>query len=234
MATAPGSSVTLFWSTRNVDSAAIYHLNSQGERTQVDNVAPDGRQLMNISSGARGFVQYVLAVGEGTQRVEQTLTISLECPIPWFFAPAPSECPNEEAQPTQLTEQTFERGLLLYAASSNRLYALFNDPVAPAWIEQTNLYDPAIHPVRDEAFERTLIGTNFVQPVGRLGYWWRGNDTVRNRMGLGTAVEVTFDGFVQTAPVPGRTGSSLYITGSNGLIYQLLPGGEVWQIITPS
>jgi hypothetical protein len=234
VAIAPGGSVTLFWSTRNTNRAVIYHLNAQGERTLVENVPPDGRQTVTTSARARGQISFVLAVGDGAQRVEQTLLIPLQCPIVWFFLPAPQECPNEEARPTLITEQIFQRGRMFYIASSNRIYVLFNDGQSPAWVDYENRYNPAVHPERDENYERALTGTGLVQAVGRMGYVWRSNDTVRTRLGDGTQPETTYDGLLQTAPVSGSTGSSLYITSTAGTVIQLLPNGRLWQIITPS
>lgn len=231
----PGGNVTLFWSARGVDSAAIYQLDAQGQPSLVYNVRAAGNQVVTINRRLRGEARFVLAVGEGTQRVEQPLTIPVTCPVTWFFQPAPSECPNDAPQETQIVEQQFERGRLIYLASTNRVYALFNDGREPRWRAYENRYDPAIHADRDENFERALIGTGFVQAVGRLGFLWRGNDDVRNRLGNGLEPEISSTGFIQTAPTStgGVTGESLYISSSSGTVIQLLPQNGGWQIFTP-
>jgi hypothetical protein len=230
----PGGELTLYWSIRNVDSAVIYRLNQEGERTLIYNIPPDGLQQVSIGENERGRVDYLLIAGEGSQQVTQTISIPILCPIMWFFVPAPEACPSGEAQPATVTEQMFERGRMIYLSESDRVYALFNDGREPAWVDFPNLYDPAVHPERDEGFELALAGTAFVQPVGKLGFVWRGNDTVRNRLGNGTAPETNFEGFVQRAPTRGTSSAdSVYISSATGTVIQLLPEGDSWQIITP-
>lgn len=231
-AVSPGGSLALFWSTRNVSSAAIYQLDAAGQPSLVYNVGPDGNQTITISARLRGEARFRLAIGEGVNRVEETLTVPVTCPVAWFFQPAPLDCPNEAPNETVLTEQLFERGRVVYAADTGRIYALFNDGREPRWASYEDRYDPAIHPERDDAFDRALAGTGFVQAVGRLGFLWRGNDTLRTRLGNATQPEVTFTGFVQTARAT-EGGDNLFLSAGGGAILQLLPGGASWQIITP-
>jgi hypothetical protein len=232
---APGGQVTLYWSIRNVENAIFYRLDKNGERSFGYNIEPFGSFAVSIGENERGRVDYILVAGRGSQQVTQTISIPILCPIVWFFTPAPEECPSAEAQPATVTEQMFERGRLVYSGESNRIYALFNDGRTPAWTDLPNLYDPAIHPERDEGFELALAGTGFVQPVGKLGFVWRGNDSVRTRLGNGTAPETDFEGFIQRAPTRGSVGEadSLYLSSATGTIIQLLPNGASWQIITP-
>ena len=168
-------------------------------------------------------------MGEAALRVEQTLSIPLACPVQWFFEPSPVECPQNEADETFLIEQQMERGRLVYVASRNRVYALFNDGSQPAWISFQNLYDPSVHP---ESLDNFVPPAGFFQPIARLGFVWRGNDTVRNRLGLGVNAEFGFEGFVQTAPLQSG-GDDLYISSSDGAALKLSPGGEIWQIMAP-
>lgn len=231
---APGDSFTLFWSVRGVQNAVIYRLDERGERSLVYNIPPDGNESIRTFERERGTIEFVLVAGEGADQVQQSVRVSLSCPIPWFFQPSPEECPTEEAQPAQIIEMPFERGRMIYVSTSDRVYALFNDGRSPAWVSFEDRYDPAIHPEIDENFERALVGTSFRQPLGRLGFVWRGNDSVRNRLGNGTSEEVRIEGFAQTAPVTGGTGSSLYLSSADTRVLQLLPAGEQWQIITPN
>ncbi len=226
IAVAPGSPVTLFWSTRGVEQAHIYRLNRNGERGQVWRVDPAGTQLISTNQRDRGQVDFLLVVGEGVQQTEQILSVPLACPIEWFFSPAPDACPDEEAEETFIIEQQFERGRMVYIEDENTVYALFNDGREPAWITFDNRYDPEVHPESEENF---VPPAGFYQPIAILGFLWRGNDTVRNRLGLGTNAETRFEGFTQQATVNGDT---LYISSIGGTVLQLLAGGDVWQIIT--
>ncbi|GJQ57157.1 MAG: hypothetical protein HKUEN07_37260 [Rhodocyclaceae bacterium] len=100
--------------------------------------------------------------------------------------------------------------------------------LAPAWIALENRFDPAVHPELEESF---VPPPGFVQPIRILGFIWRGNDTVRNRLGLGLDAEITYDGFVQS--VTGADGEqSLYANSADGTVLQLLPSGDAWQIIS--
>lgn len=224
-AVAPGSSITLFWSTRNVTGVSIYRLNRQGQRERLWNESPDGTLTVGTSERDRGQIDFLLTAGEGDLYVEQSLSVPLVCPVQWFFAPPPEECPDAEADETLIIEQPFERGRMLYIGTRNLVYALFNDGFEPAWIAFENRYDPTVHPEIEESFPGP-------QPVARLGFVWRGNDTVRNRLGLPLEPEIRFDGFIQTAVL--RDGSDvLYISSTNATVLRLIEGGGIWEIITP-
>jgi hypothetical protein len=225
---APGDSVTLFWSVRGARGAVIYRIEN-GVRGSVWNVPPDGSLAIPTRRRDRGQVTFLLSVGEGDLETEQTLSVPLSCPDAWFFQPSPDACPAGPAQATMLIEETFERGRMLYIQTRNKVYALFNDGRTPAWISFENRYDPAVDPELEESF---VPPPGFVQPLRILGFVWRGNDVVRNRLGLGTAEEIAYDGFTQT--VTAADGSeNLYANSVDGTVVQLLPGGDAWQIITP-
>lgn len=224
----PGQVVNLYWSTRNTTSAVIYRL-ERGVRNQVWNVGPDGNLSVQTRLRDRGALDFILSVGDGTRQVEQSLSIPLTCPDVWFFQPPPEACPDSAAAETRLIEQPFERGRLLYNQSSNNVYALFNDGSQPAWIVLPNRFDPAIHPEFEASF---VPPPGFYQPVRVLGFLWRGNDVVRNRLGLGIQPEFAYDGFAQTATST-EGDVTLYASSADGTVLELLPEGERWQIITP-
>lgn len=215
----------MFWSARGANNAVIYQLDRNGERTQVWNIETAGSLNIATRSSARGQINFEFVASNDLFESTQTLAIPLACPTPWFFIPSPSDCPDREADEVFVIEQSFERGRMIYISSTDTIYALFNDSFDPAWIAFQNRYDPAIHPELEESF---VPPPNFYQPVGILGFLWRGNDTARNRLGLATEPELPFDGFVQTAD------SSLYISSTGGVVVQLLPEGGSWQIITLS
>lgn len=229
VAVAPGESLTLFWSTRGVGSAVIYRVDRNGVRNQLWNVAPDGSLIVGTRGSDRGTVDFVLSVGEGALNVEQGLSLPLACPIQWFFQPAPDACPESEAQITRVIEEPFERGRMLYIEVNDQVYALFNDGQAPAWVTFPDRYDPAIHPELEESF---VPPPGLVQPLAILGFVWRGNDVVRNRLGLGTQPEASYEGaFQQALGADGR--ETVYVSSFDGSVLVLQPGGEAWQLITP-
>lgn len=227
---APGDQITLFWSVRGTRGATIYRLDADGVRGNLWNVPPDGNLTVNTSRRERGQVSFLLVAGEGELETTQTLTVPLLCPDQWFFLPAPDACPTGPAEATTVVEQPFDRGRMLYIQSRNRVYALFNDGNNPQWLSFENKYDPAIHPELDETFEQSKPPGAF-QPLRAMGFVWRGNDVVRNRLGLGTNTEIGYDGFVQTLKTDDK--DTLYVNSADGTVLQLLPEGEAWQLITP-
>jgi hypothetical protein len=225
---APGSTVTLYWSTRGARDAVIYQL-VNNVRNRLWNVGPDGSLPIQTSRRDRGSVDFVLSVGEGAEYTEQTLSVPLACPDVWFFSPPPEACPTGSAQDTPVIEEPFERGRMLHVQKTNLVYSLFNDGFTPSWLVLENRYDPAVHPESDPNFSPP---PGFYQPLRILGFVWRGNDTVRNRLGLATDAESTFSGYAQSSVAPDGA-PTLYISSTDGSVLQLLPQGSAWQIITP-
>ncbi|MBL8131474.1 MAG: hypothetical protein JNL42_06425 [Anaerolineae bacterium] len=225
-AVAPGNIVTLYWSTRNASDAVIYQMD-RGERSRLWNVPPDGSLPVQTRASDRGVLDFVLSIGDGVQRVEQPLSIPLACPDVWFFNPAPSDCPTRPAEETFIIEQPFERGRMIYVQAVDRVYALFNDGFDPAWLVLDNRFDPAIHPGSEPGFP---VPPGYFQPTNELGFVWRGNDLVRNRLGLGAQPESRFNGLIQRAAA--RDGAeTLYLSSAEGSVLRLLPGGDAWEII---
>ncbi|MDX2163682.1 MAG: hypothetical protein SF162_20365 [bacterium] len=226
-AVAPGSPVNLYWSSRNAVSANIYRV-VNGTRNEVYQVATAGQLSVPTRRADRGSLEFLLSVGDGRLTTEQSLIIPLACPDTWFFQPAPDACPTAPAQETLIIEEPFERGRMVYIQAVDTVYALFNDGRSPMWIALPNRYDPAVDPESAAEFQPP---PGFYQPLRILGFVWRGNDTVRNRLGLAVNPEFTFNGFFQAA----RQGDdeTIYATGADGVVLQLLPEGALWQIITP-
>ncbi len=228
LSVAPGDTLTLYWSTRSTTSANIYRL-ERGIRNQLWRVAADGSLSVPTRSSDRGTVEFLLSVGDGSQTAEQVLTIPVACPDTWFFEPSPNDCPAGPARETILIEQPFERGRMIYVQESNLIYALFNDGFTPSWIVLENRYNPATDAESEPGF---VPPEGLYQPVRQIGFVWRGNDVVRNRLGLGIQPDSNVQGFIQSAnTADGDT--TLYIASSDGSVLQLLPEGSQWQIITP-
>lgn len=225
----PGDAITLLWSTRNVERAVIYQLTPDGDRDRAWNVAPAGRQAVRTSLSDRAQIEFVIVAGAVGQEVEQRLIVPIICTVPWFFDPPPQECADAPPEEAFLIEQRFERGRMVYVRAENRIYALFNDGQRPAWIRFEDRYNPEEHAEFDAAFQPP---PGLFQPVARLGFLWRGNDTVRNRLGLAIETEVSFQGATQRSRLLDGT-AALYITSPDGTILQILGTGGSWQIITP-
>jgi hypothetical protein len=228
LAAAPGDLITLFWSTRGASGATIYRIDEDGLRSQLWNVPADGSLDIQLRLRDREEVNFVLSVGEGANRLEEPLTLPLSCPDAWFFEPGPPACPDSLPVETTVIEQQFERGRMIYVFDNDRVYALFNDGFEPAWVAFDNRFDPTTDAESEAGF---VPPEGFIQPIRRLGFVWRGNDLVRNRLGLGLEPEVSYDGFVQTATTQ-QAAENLFVSSFDGSVLQLVPGGDAWQIIT--
>jgi hypothetical protein len=224
----PGSVVTLYWSARGVDTAVIYRLDENGARTQVYNVSPDDNLPIQTRQSERGELRFLLAIGANDTYSEQELIIPLQCPVTWFFLPPPADCASSAPEETLIVDQTFERGRMIFVESRNIIYVLFNDGRSPTWLSFENRFDPAVNPERDPN-----APPDFIQPLRELGFLWRTNDTVRNRLGLGLAEGITFDGFIQGTPTSGGV-DNIYLSGSDARIINILAGGDEWLLISAS
>ncbi|MBN2472290.1 MAG: hypothetical protein JXN59_16315, partial [Anaerolineae bacterium] len=226
----PGDSLTLFWSIRGADRAAIYKLDAQGQRSQLWNVEPAGSLVVPTRRSDRGLASYLLTVDNGEFYVEQLLEVPLLCAYEWFFAPAPVACPAARVTESTHIEQLFEGGRMIYVAEQDRVYVLFADGLAPAWTSFPNRYVGGEMPEED---------TNFIPPPGRfqpiriLGLVWRGSDPVRNRLALGIAPEVTYEGAYQVDT--GLDGNdTLFLRGADGSVLKLDPNGASWSVVGAS
>lgn len=228
VAVAPGERLTMFWSVRGANATVIYQLNRTGERERLWNVESAGNLTVTTRARDRGQVVFVLSASNALDTTEQTISIPLACPVQWFFGPPPEECPEDNAIETRIIEQQFQAGRMVYIENTNSVYVLFNDGSSPAWLRFDNRYDPAIHPESQENF---VPPPNLYQPIGILGFVWRGNDTVRNRLQLGTNAQISYNGFIQEAMTFTNV-RSLYISSTDATVLQLLGTGSAWQIIT--
>lgn len=224
----PGDSVTLFWSVRGADRAAIYRLDDLGQRNQLWNVASSGSLVVPTRRDDRGRAEFLLTVDNGQFYVEQVLAIPLLCADAWFFEPAPVSCAAGPATGTRQIEQLFEGGRMIYVEAQDLVYVLFADGLSPAWTAFENRYVGGQTPDEDP---------NFVPPPDRyeperiLGVIWRSSDPVRNRLRLGLAPEVVYEGFLQSDAEP--TGATTYLSSADGGVLQLSPEGASWTVLAP-
>lgn len=222
----PGDIVTLFWSARGIDNAVIYRLEPDGSRAEVYNVGPDGSLPIDTNASERGELRFLLAIGQGIDYQEEILAVPLACPVEWFFSPSPSDCPDTAPIESLIVDQPMERGRMVYIRETDTIYALFNDGQIPAWSSFENDYDPEIHPVREEN-----APPEFIQPIAELGYVWRTDNDVRNRLGLGVIEGIEVNGFIQRASTGSNNRSTLYISGADGVVIEVPPGNDSWQVI---
>lgn len=229
--TAPGGSVTLFWSALGAERATVYRLDEAGERVQFWAVRPQGRLVVATRFEDRDTARFALVVGEGEDEIESILEIPLvSCVEPWFFAPASTDvCTAGPATFTQAAEQRFERGRMIWLAAEMRIYVVYDDGQVPAWEAFVDAFVEGETPESAPEFDNPPAG--LIQPVRGFGLVWRNNEPVRSRLGWATGPEAGFDGAVQASLE--ADGSSLYMRNVDGSVLILEPEGAGWRTLEP-
>ncbi len=224
----PGDSLTLFWSIRGADTAAIYRLDDLGQRNQLWNVGPDGSLVVRTARNDRGMAEFLLTVTSGQFYVEQLLAVPLLCAYQWFFVPEPETCAATGVVESRQIEQVFEGGRMIFVEEADLVYVLFADGLNPAWTSFQNRYVPGQSPEQDDNF---VPPPDRYQPARQLGMIWRASDPVRNRLALGIAPETIYEGAFQADAEP--RGETIFLRSADGSVLQLDPDGESWGIIAP-
>lgn len=222
----PGDSLSIFWSIRGADRAAIYRLDDAGQRNQLWNVEPSGSLVVQTSRRDRGTADFLLTVDNGQQYVEQMLSIPLLCAYEWFFAPEPENCAGGPAVESTHVEQIFEGGRMIYVAEEDQIYVLFADGQRPAWTSFPNRYVSGETPEEDSRF---VPPPGRFQPTRILGVIWRASDQVRNRLALGLEPEKRYEGAMQSDGE--ARGETVFIRSGDGSVLKLEAGGDGWSII---
>ena len=220
--------MTLYWSTRGARDAVIYQL-VRGVRNRLWNVGPDGSLPVQTSRNDRGTVDFVLSVGEGSAVRRANAVVPLACPDVWFFQPPPEACPTAPAQDTQLIEEPFERGRMLYVATSNQIYALFNDGLPPAWLVLENRFDPASASGKRPEF---LAAARLLSTAAAAGLRLARQRYGAQPAGAGDAAGSQLQRLHPVVADAGRRADALR-QQRRWHVLQLLPQGASWQIITP-
>lgn len=176
---APGSAITLTWQTVS-DEARIEMLNSQGALVQVvGTVTPTGSLPVTLPTGQGNQVIYRLVAARGGQEVTRSLPIVLTCQISWFFgdqlAPPGSGCPTAVGTITAGAFQPFERGVMIYLGSNNKVYGLQNQgnqylAYTSTWDGSTT-YTCAGTPPGGLFAPEGVIGWAYCNTLGSGGLW---------------------------------------------------------------
>jgi hypothetical protein len=224
---APGSTITLSWAAQG-DVARLETLTAQGIVISENSVPLEAAQAVTVPSVQGNTVIYRLRVGKGTQERSQVITISLTlaCPIPWFF-PNPSAgigCPAAPAQTIPGSFQVFQEGAMLLTnlGTQETIYALANQGAAqgfvssPTYAQRITGWDgvtdhcadtPPANLFKPTAHFNWMACTQF----GPAGLW-------RNTIGWATG--------------PADLSNRTFQLGSDGSLVFDLPGGRLIRLLT--
>jgi hypothetical protein len=225
----PGDTIELAWETADATAVTIYHLLPTGQLGTFWNVAASGTMTYSIGTGERNWTVFALyAANEFFPAVNATVTVILNCPYPWFFAPAPDICAQDAVITGAGAEQHFEHGTMIWVGAEDRIYVLFEDDMyttkwsayTDEWDEGDPVDDPDIHPP-----------PGFYQPQRGFGLVWRDQPLVRDRLGWAVDTEMGYETAVQRTSY-GRY-NDIYIRALDGNIWRLLPESSGWEKIIP-
>jgi len=222
----PGQNVTLFWSTRGAQAARIFRVNDEGTRIFQWDVNIAGTLTIATRSSDREVARFVLEAQSGETVVEQQLLIPLRGPEVWFFDPPPDACPAGPYQFSQQAEQTFERGRMIWVQSQDRIYVIFEDGLAPRWVQYPDNFAEG-DPERDDSL---VAPPGLEQPVRGFGAVWRANPRVRERLGWANSPEIAFEGMIQADSAEPSVATQ-YLRMREGAILALNARTTEWTII---
>ena len=227
--TDPGNAIELQWQTENAISATLYHLMATGQFGTFWNVPPNGSMTYNIPDSTRNFERFMLyANNEAGDYTSAAVTVKLNCPYPWFFAPAPDICAQDAAPDTGGAEQQFEHGTMIWVESEDRIYVLFDDDIfSPKWAAFSDEWNDG-EPIDDPTITPP---SGFYQPVRGFGLVWREGQDIRNRLGWAVAPESGFVTAVQRTSYAKY--NETYIRALDSDIWHLLAEHSGWEKFTP-
>lgn len=225
----PGDTITLSWETENASQITLYHLLASGQFGTFWNVGPQGQMAYTIPDSTRNSERFILYAGNNpSDTVSAMVSITLNCPYGWFFAPEPPICAQEAPIISAAAEQRFEYGTMIWVGEEDRIYVLYDDDISsPKWSAFEDEWEPG-DPIDDPSIQPP---PGFYQPKYGFGLVWREQPQVRDRLGWALAEEEGYTTAVQ------RTSyyryNETYILALDNDIWLLEPEHSGWEKFTP-
>lgn len=196
----------------------IFREVAEGERDQSWVVPGTGTLQVTIPQTAKIEVRFTLLAGSESSPLTQTLSVALACPdgtLPDPVMGCASAPPSGAILPGLVAQQPFQRGLMLWVQSQNRIYVLYEGGEWTSFPDQFREgdaeSDPGITPPE-----------GVLQPIRGFGLVWRTQPNVRDRLGwaLGTeyAYQTTMEGNASQEGV-------MTITENTGRVIAIHAGG---------
>lgn len=226
----PGDTIELSWATENAISVTLYHMMPSGQFGEFWNVAVTGTMTYTISESARNIERFMLFAGsEGLPWAGVGVEIILNCPFPWFFAPAPDICAQNAALISPAAEQQFEHGWMIWVEEEDFIYVLYDDDLFyPKWQIYLDEWDPG-EPISDTTI---IPPPGLFQPLRGFGQVWREQLNVRDRLGWAVVTESGYETAVQHTSYSRY--NHIYIRALDNDIWNLLPEHSGWEKFTPT
>lgn len=227
--TDPGDTIEIAWQTENATSVTLYHLLPTLQLGQFWEVEANGSMTYTISASTRNFERfYLVAVNDDYPYVDQTISITLNCPHHWFFAPAPDVCAQDAVIESASAEQHFEHGVMIWVEEEDRIYILYDDNQSTKWEIFTDEWEDG-DPINDPTITPP---TDYFQPERGFGLVWREGNMVRDRLGWAITTEAGYQTNLQRTSYAKY--NEIYIEAQNGTIWRLLAERSGWEIVIPT
>jgi hypothetical protein len=222
----PGESITLEWQSSGATQAALNYILPSGQYGDFWAVEPSGSMDYAIPAGNRNAERFELAVYDAAGRSARVeLRVPLRCPDAWFFSPAPDECPGSAPLFTDGAEQHFERGVMLWNRTEDRVYVLSDDRPSRDWQSYTDEWDEG----EPESDPNIVPPAGLYQPVRGFGLVWREQPGVRERLGWAVDTEAGYPTAIQGTSR--FKYNDTYVKALDGGVWHLGPEGSSWRHI---
>jgi hypothetical protein len=212
-----GSTILVRWDV-DADHVEIDLLNQGNGLIEGGPVSTQGNRTFLPQAG-NGTVQIVrLTATKGGNTVVSTVSVSVQCPSPWFFSPPPpgGGCPSQQ-QLGAFTYQQFQIGQAFFIPNTNMIYFLANGGIAASYSNTWNVSIPV---------PTSIPPAGLFDPTGPIGYvWhvttWPDGRAFVNVIGWATAAFVNYNGTLQVGP-----GGEIYLRSPTGALYQIKMNGN--------
>jgi hypothetical protein len=200
-----GGSLTFTWAVTDstivgLEQFGFYDSTFDHGRRSWANLPAIGSLTIQLTDTQRGAYRFILWADTASGGARATNEVYFDCTDTFFFVPVQPyfgpPCPAGPAVPIQVTQQSFEHGLMIWMNSEDSVYILYNRDYFPLGAPTVGKYDIAGEVM---ALESGLDGTpppGKYRPVHTLGGVWQ-KYNLSQTLGWALAPELTFTSLIQ-------------------------------------
>jgi hypothetical protein len=219
----PGETISLTWQTKGSE-VTVYHILATGQYGQFYPVEQSGSMQYTIDPAYRNHDYFQLVATAGGYIEYASITIQLICPDTWFFDNPPAMCPQNSAVISSGVGQRFERGTMLWIASTKMIMVLRGGTTSGGgWAQYHDTWDSSM-PELDPGL---VPPAGMFQPVRGFGKIWRETGE-RGNIGWATTAEFSV-GEIAFQCDSAPKDSTCYLQGPDGLL-KLGIWGSSWAL----
>jgi hypothetical protein len=221
-----GGTVTVRWNA-NGEFITLEQIGADGTSIFIDPVQASGERNYVLTTDNGTSITVRLTVERGGVEEKQEIVVTVQCPTPWFFTPAPAECPTVAAQPGSYVYQQFERGIGVFVPNNNYVYFIATDGSSQGFgfanVWNTSIpIPPSVRP----------IPPGRVVSEGQIGYAWRVQVWPDTRptydvLGFATTGQQSYSGNLQQ----GATANEIYLRSIDSQVYKIDLSARTWTIV---